>query len=87
MRFLVIIAILYLAYLALKVWIRRNVIGPTSAPRGPAEQIDDLMVQDPVCGIYFPRKSGVPLNIDGKTLLFCGEECKEKYLAERAGKQ
>ncbi len=87
MRLIIIVAILYFAYLALKVWIRRNMIGPTRPPRGPGEQIDDLMVQDPVCGIYFPKKTGVPLNIDGKTLLFCGEECKEKYLAERAGKK
>jgi YHS domain-containing protein len=38
-----------------------------------------MMIQDPVCGIYFPQKSGFPLDADGKTIYFCSAECREKY--------
>ena len=85
MRLLIFLALLYLGYRALKIWIRRNVLNGTNAYRhtGPGDQIDEMMVKDPVCDIYFPKNSGVALHIDGKTLYFCSEECKKKYLSEK----
>ena len=84
MRLLIFLVLLYLGYKAVKVWIRRNVLTGTNASRhaGPGNQIDEMMVKDPVCEIYFPKNTGVVLQIDGKTLHFCSEECKEKYLSE-----
>ncbi|MEW6259738.1 MAG: YHS domain-containing protein [Thermodesulfobacteriota bacterium] len=37
------------------------------------------MIQDPVCGVYFPQKSGFPFDVDGKTLYFCSDECRKKF--------
>jgi YHS domain-containing protein len=45
-----------------------------------AAQMDDVMIQDPFCEIYFPKKDGVHLRINGKDLYFCSEDCRDKYL-------
>jgi YHS domain-containing protein len=55
-----------------------------SVNRGLSEmadhQIDDIMIQDPVCEIYFPRREGFHLNDNGKNLYFCSKECRDRYL-------
>jgi uncharacterized protein len=83
MRVLVFIIILYLAYRAVKYWMITNVIPGPKSSTGSEKQIDDIMVKDPVCEVYFPKRSGISVNIDGKTLYFCSEECKNKYLAQK----
>ena len=40
----------------------------------------NVMIQDPVCGVYFARKDGVSHRIGGKELCFCGKECRDKYM-------
>jgi YHS domain-containing protein len=45
-----------------------------------AAQMDDVMIQDPFCEIYFPKKDGVHLRINGKDLYFCSEDCRDKFL-------
>lgn len=79
-KLIVILALVYICYRALKTWILK------SAPpieqgdrRKPAGHIDDVMVKDPFCQVYFPKRKGVPLKKDGKELLFCSEECRDKY--------
>jgi hypothetical protein len=44
-------------------------------------RIDDVMVKDPQCGAYFPRRDGIALKSAGGGLLFCSRECRDKYLA------
>jgi len=50
-------------------------------------ELDDVMVQDPFCGIYFSKRDGVSLNIAGKEVYFCSTECKEKFLEKQAGSE
>jgi uncharacterized protein len=83
MRLLIILLIFYLAYRAFKHWIVTNVISGPKTSTGSERQIDDIMVKDPVCEVYFPKRSGIPLNIDSKTLYFCSEDCKNKYLEKK----
>ena len=80
MKTLIVIALVYICYRALKSWILK------AAPpldqgdrRTPAGQIDDVMVKDPYCEVYFPKRKGVPLKKDGQQLLFCSEKCRDKY--------
>jgi uncharacterized protein len=84
MKLLIIIIILYLAYRAFKYWMLTTIIPGPKVSTGSERQIDDIMVKDPVCEVYFPKKSGVSLSIEGKTLYFCSEECKDKYLSKKA---
>ncbi len=84
MKLLIVIIILYLAYRAFKYWALTNVIPGPTASTGSETQIDDIMVKDPVCEVYFPKRNGISLNIDGKILYFCSEECKNKYLGQKS---
>ena len=45
-----------------------------------AGEIDDVMIKDPHCQIYFPKREGVHLRKDGKDLYFCSEKCRDEYL-------
>jgi YHS domain-containing protein len=50
----------------------------------PSVHVDDVMIQDPVCGAYFPQSKAVVLKTDGEVLRFCSTECRDRYLAERS---
>ena len=47
---------------------------------GVAGEIDDVMVQDPFCKVYFPKRDAHRLRYDGTELYFCSEECKNKFI-------
>jgi uncharacterized protein len=81
MRLLILLLIFYLTYRALKYWIFTNVISGPPTSTSSERQIDDIMVKDPVCEVYFPKRSGTSMNINGKTIYFCSEDCKNKYLS------
>ena len=50
----------------------------------PPEHVDDVMIQDPVCGAYFPQSRAVVLNVDGEVFSFCSDECRDRYLDGRS---
>ena len=58
------------------------------SPRGvrphSAGQIDDIMVKDPFCETYFPKRDGVHLKLGGKDLYFCSTDCRDQYLVEHS---
>jgi YHS domain-containing protein len=89
-RFLVILFLIYVGLRALKALVhprgrgRRGVYGndPHGAAGGGNLPVTDEMLKDPHCGVYFPRKEGVPLNVDGETLYFCSTRCRDAYQQE-----
>jgi YHS domain-containing protein len=80
-KLLFLILIAYLVYRAVKSWLMRTVqpIGRNGANR---PEIDDVMVKDPVCGIYFPQREGVTHHDDGQTYVFCSTACRDRFLQE-----
>jgi YHS domain-containing protein len=80
MRLLIILLLLYLGYRALKIWLRNNITIERQRKSRPAGEIDDVMVKDPVCNVYIPKRHAVSVEIDGEKLYFCSEKCKEEYL-------
>ncbi len=68
----------YLGFRLLKAAILGNIRTVEPDPR-EREPLADVMIQDPVCGVYFPQKSGFPFDVDGKTLYFCSDECRKKF--------
>ena len=46
--------------------------------------VTDEMLKDPHCGVYFPRKEGVPLKVNGDTLYFCSTRCRDAYQQEHS---
>lgn len=77
--------IAYLLYRALKNWIRISFgsVGRGAFPRAP-ERVDDLMVKDPQCGVYFPKREGHHLRFGGEDLHFCSPACRDNYHREHA---
>ena len=74
-----------LFYLGFKVV--RSILNPGSKgagrmfPSKPGE-IDDIMIKDPVCNVYFPKREGIHLREKGKDLYFCSVQCRDKYLKQ-----
>ena len=86
LKFLILIAATYLIYRIL----RKKPIdsGRPSAQRPVDGEGADLMVQDPYCGTYFPKRDAVHARLHGKDLYFCSQECKENFMTEQtAGKK
>jgi YHS domain-containing protein len=81
-KLLLLILIAYLAYRAVKSWVLRNLQVPgQNGSRTP--KIDDLMIKDPVCGVYFPQREGVELHHNGQRYVFCSTTCRDRFLAQQ----
>jgi len=83
MRLLIIIAVAYLAYRALKSWMLQNASTKKTVAGETAGEIDDVMVKDPFCQAYFPKRNGVRLKANGEDLYFCSQECRDKFVEVR----
>jgi uncharacterized protein len=85
-KLLLLIIIAYLAYRAGKSWVMRNLQAPgQNDSRNPS--IEDVMVKDPVCGIYFPQREGVELRHGGQTFVFCSKACRDRFLKNQEGQK
>ncbi len=80
MKFLILVLIGYLAYRSFKSWVLNSSTQSSVQGNGAAE-IDGDMVKDPHCGIYFAKRDGVLLRLQGKDIYFCSEACRDKFLA------
>jgi uncharacterized protein len=86
MRLLILLGIIYLCYRVLKSWMLQAGSPKKTVFNKTAAQIDDVMIKDPYCEIYVPRKDGVHLRINGKDLYFCSKECRDKFAEEYSKK-
>jgi uncharacterized protein len=84
MRLLIFLGLIYLCYRALKSWLFPNSAVSKTAVGQAADAIDDVMIKDPVCEIYFPKRDGIHLQADGQDLYFCSTECRDQFLASRS---
>jgi len=84
MRLLIFLGIIYLCYRALKSWLfQHSAVSKTVAGQA-AGAIDDVMIKDPVCEVYFPQRNGIHLQADGQDLYFCSTECRDQFIASRS---
>ena len=81
MKLLILLLIAYLGYRGLKSWMLKNMPSEKSVSGRAAGEIDDVMVKDPFCEVYFPKRNGVHLRHQGADLYFCSTDCKDKFLA------
>lgn len=79
MRLLIFLAIVYLGYRYFKSWMAKTIDSRSSEFGKSVQQVDDVMIKDPFCGAYFPKRDGVHGKFDGIDLYFCCKECYEKY--------
>ena len=83
LRLLIIAGLVYLLYRAFNSWLlkHRPPSNGSVADRN-SEAIDDIMVKDPQCNVYFPKRKAVRATIDGQELFFCSTECRDHYFLE-----
>ncbi len=81
-KLLLYFVIIYCGYKILKFTVKSLGLGEAGHSQVNSEQgnIENVMIQDPVCNVYFARKDGVCHLIGGRELCFCSEECLNKYL-------
>jgi YHS domain-containing protein len=83
-KILIIVAVGYLLYRSMRSWMFPHGTSLKSGSGKPANEIDDVMIKDPYCQAYFPRRDAVHLSFRGNDLYFCSEGCREKYVAHQS---
>jgi len=82
-RFLVLIALLYLAIQLARFF--RN-LKHYSTPSSP-QRLSGIMVKDEVCETYIPEEEAIKEKINGKIYYFCSQECRRRFLKDRKNRQ
>jgi YHS domain-containing protein len=82
-RFLLILALLVIAYVLLRRAIR-DFKQRHLDDRGGASLDHDQMVQDPVCRTFVPRKIAFVERIGGQTYCFCSRDCAEAFQKQQS---
>ncbi len=78
-RLLVIALIIYIVYLAVKLW---TGLGDSArrASRDRSRPPGGTMVKDEVCNTYVPKEEALRVVKDGREHFFCCPECRRKFL-------
>ena len=81
LRLLIIGVLVYFLYRIFTRWM----VGHSASSGGAVNHrdkgaIDDIMVKDPQCEVFFPKNEAVRASIDGRDLFFCSTECRDKFL-------
>ncbi len=83
MKLLILLAIVYLGYKALKYWMLQNTAMGKTVSQKATREIDDIMVKDPFCEVHFPKRNGVYLRMEGKDLYFCSMRCRDGFVQQK----
>ena len=84
LKLIVLAVVGYVFYRALKSWMTPGGERPLEGRSQGSVEVDDVLVQDPVCEAYIAQRSGIPLEEDGKVIYFCSEACRDRYLESRS---
>ena len=79
-RIIILVIVVYVVYRALKSYMFPSESSSKSVSGGSIGEIDDVMIKDPYCQAYFPKRNAVHLSLGGKNLYFCSDQCKDEYL-------
>ncbi|NVL90647.1 MAG: hypothetical protein HWN69_06590 [Desulfobacterales bacterium] len=80
MRLLIFLFLFYLAYRLIKKLMLPGQPSAKMPEQEPLLPVDDVMVKDPYCETYFPKRDGIKKVIKGQTCYFCSTECRDEYL-------
>ncbi|MGD2098703.1 MAG: hypothetical protein PVG35_14065 [Desulfobacterales bacterium] len=83
-KFLIFLAVGYLLYRSMKNWMFPDARQKKNVSSRENGQIDDVMIKDPFCEAYFPRRNAVSLEFKGNVYYFCSEACRDKYIARHS---
>lgn len=71
----------YLGYVIIKQVARSLGLWPQAPKPLDEEGEPDVLVQDPVCKTFIPRREALRSEKDGATYFFCSEGCLKRFLS------
>ncbi len=71
----------YLGYWAIKKVAGSLGLWPQAPKPLARDREPDVLVQDPVCKTFIPRREALKTTKDGKTYFFCSEGCLKSFLS------
>ncbi|NVM20513.1 MAG: hypothetical protein HWN68_01875 [Desulfobacterales bacterium] len=80
MRFLILCFLIYACFRIIRAWMHPDRASVRPEEREESALVDDVMVKDPFCETYFPKRDGLKAVINGQTHYFCSTACRDKYL-------
>ena len=69
----------YLGYVVIKQVARSLGLWPQAPKPLDKDQESDVLVQDPVCKTFIPRREALRVDRDGITYFFCSEGCLKRF--------
>ena len=69
----------YLIYAIIRKVAQSLGLWPKAPPIISRKQEPDVLVQDPVCQTFIPRKEALKVEKDGKVYFFCSEGCLKRF--------
>ena len=85
-KFLILLAVGYLLYRSMRNWMFPDARQKKNVSSRANGQIDDVMIKDPFCEAYFPRRKAVTSKINGNVYYFCSKACRDKFIARQSEK-
>ncbi len=80
LRLLILGVLLYILYRLLFGGKKRRVKSAGKKERGGQLPAHDVLVEDPVCHTYVPKKHAVVTRQGDTTYYFCSEKCRDTFL-------
>ena len=72
----------YIGYVVIKQVARSLGLWPqTPKPLDKEKEEPDVLVQDPVCKTFIPRREALRAEKDGTSYFFCSEGCLKRFLS------
>jgi len=87
MRLLIFLGLIYLFYRVVKSWMSPQKTSKAAAYHQTTPEIDDVMVKDPFCEVYFPKRDGIRIINEGQELFFCSTQCRDKFIEAHSEKR
>ncbi len=69
----------YIIYLIIRKVAHALGLWPQAPSPGTPDREPDVLVQDPVCQTFIPRKEALRAEKDGKVYFFCSEGCLKRF--------
>ena len=87
LRLLIFSLLAYLLYRLLFPRARLRNTTRSSSASSSSSQVSDVLVEDPVCHTYVPKRASLARRVGDETLYFCSDKCYEAYLLQKGAEK
>ena len=87
LRLIIIGLLLYILYRLLIGPGKKKVQGKKQSSAASGGEVQDILVEDPVCDTYVPKGQAVQLHHDKQMYYFCSNKCCEMFLKKKGAEK